>query len=131
MTTSFFNIGTSQFGGQRILTITGELDLAVTARFEQALRSALATTRSGNKLVVDLSDAPFFDASALRALLRAAQTAHASGASIELITSPAVDLVLDLAELDTTLTPTRHPADGSDSSDHARRRTARSYSHNR
>ena len=110
LNTSSFRIATSHTGGQRILTVTGELDLAVSAQFEQALRGALAALRSGDKLVVDLTDVAFFDAPALGALLRGARTARASDVFIELFTSLAVDRVLELADINTALTPTRPPS---------------------
>jgi anti-anti-sigma regulatory factor len=44
--------GTLATGEQRILTVKGELDMAVCAPFEHALLDAIATTRPVGELVV-------------------------------------------------------------------------------
>lgn len=102
MNTPPFGVGTSVVGEQRILTITGELDLAVCAPFEQALLAALAATRPGGELLVNLSDVPFFDVTAMRVLLRAARAAQAVRVPLDLIASPAVDRVFELVGIDLT-----------------------------
>jgi anti-anti-sigma factor len=64
-------------GDERVVTVTGELDLTNCSTFEKALLTAVAATRRGCELVVDLSGVRFFDVSALRALLAAADAAQA------------------------------------------------------
>lgn len=100
--TTPLEFGTSVTDGQRILTVTGELDMSVSARFEQALLEAVAATRPGGALVVDLSGVQFIDVSSLRAFLRAAHSAQVGHIHFRLATSPVVDRVFDVFAIDST-----------------------------
>lgn len=112
--TTPFAFGASVTGDQRTLTVTGELDMAVSRRFEQVLVATVAATPPGGELTVDLSEVRFFDVTALRALLRAADATQAARVPLRLATSPVVDRVFNLLGIETapvqacpTSTPTR------------------------
>ncbi|AXB42284.1 STAS domain-containing protein [Amycolatopsis albispora] len=76
-------------GGVGILTLTGELDLAVADELARVLDDALE--RAGAGLVVDLIGVAFLDSSCLQVLLSAAARARAAGRGFGLVAvSPAV-----------------------------------------
>lgn len=97
--------GTSVTGDQRTLTVEGELDMAVSTVFEQMLLDAVAATRPGVELAVDLSGVRFFDVRALRALLHAARASEAARVPFRLAASPTVGRVFDLLGIDTAPMP--------------------------
>ena len=86
---------------RRVLTVEGELDLATSPSFERTLLAAVAATEPGGELVVDLGGVQFFDVSALRALLRAADAAQTARIPLRLTASPAVNRVFDVLKIDT------------------------------
>ncbi len=94
------SFGTSMVGDERVVTVTGELDLTNCSTFEKALLTAVAATRRGCELVVDLSGVRFFDVSALRALLAAADAAQAARVRLRLTASPVVGRVIDVLGAD-------------------------------
>lgn len=75
--------------------------MAVSARFERALLDAVATTRPGGEVVVDLSDVHFIDVASLRAFLRAARVAQTAHVHFRLAASPVVDRAFDVLGIDT------------------------------
>lgn len=85
----------SSVGARQVLTVRGELDMDVSALFEQALLNAVVVDHGG-EVVVDLSGVSFFDASALRAVLRAAQVADISNVPFCFVTSRAVNRILEV-----------------------------------
>jgi anti-anti-sigma factor len=61
-------------GAPPVLYVAGELDLATAPHFVDAVDRALAVD---SKLVIDLADVTFIDASGLHAILRTAQSGRA------------------------------------------------------
>lgn len=79
--------------------------MAVSTVFEQTLLEAVAATRPGVALAVDLSEVRFFDVRALRALLHAARVAEAARVPFRLAASPMVGRVFELLGIDTAPVP--------------------------
>ena len=80
-------------GGRPALVVSGEIDLAVAARFAQELESLVADTNGTG--VVDLSGVGFIDSSGVRELLKAKKTA---GGDLSLLTpSPSCRHVLEIS----------------------------------
>ncbi len=73
----------SERDGRSVLSVSGEVDLAVAARFAQELESLVADT--GGTGVVDLSGVGFIDSSGIRELLKAKSAAKASGTDLLLL----------------------------------------------
>ena len=71
MTQPEFNIGQRLDGGHVIVTLSGELDLAVGDRVSATLREHL---EAGRRLVVDLSEVTFIDSTGLGAILRSVRS---------------------------------------------------------
>jgi anti-sigma B factor antagonist len=71
----------------QVLSITGEIDLAVASRFAQALESLIE--ESNGTGLVDLSQVHFMDSSGIRALLKAKRDAEAKGKVLALLTPSA------------------------------------------
>jgi anti-sigma B factor antagonist len=69
--------------GRPLLVVTGEIDLAVAARFEQEL-TRLVDDASGAECVVDLSSVAFIDSSGVRELLKAKRAADGAGGDLAL-----------------------------------------------
>ncbi len=83
--------------GVVVAAVTGDLDLATSPQFEQALRQA----RPGDRLVVDLSGCTFVDSSALRVLAARARASHEEGGAVAVVVSdPGVKRVLEIAALE-------------------------------
>jgi anti-sigma B factor antagonist len=74
-TAPWFDARTSVAGATCTIAVSGELDLAVAARFEAAVDAALA--HEPRPLIVDLSAVDFMDSSGIHVLLRAQQRAAA------------------------------------------------------
>lgn len=98
-------LSTCVSGGRRILTVKGELDMAVSELFERGLLAAVAQTPPGGELVADLSEVRFFAVAALRALLRAAGAAQDARVVLRLTASPVVDRVFELLGIATASLP--------------------------
>jgi anti-sigma B factor antagonist len=80
-------------GGRPALVVSGEIDLAVAARFAQELESLVADTNGTG--VVDLSGVGFIDSSGVRELLKAKK---AAGGDLALLTpSPSCRHVLEIS----------------------------------
>ena len=83
----------SERGGRPALVVSGEIDLAVAARFAQELDSLVADTNGAG--VVDLSGVGFIDSSGVRELLKAKK---AAGGELSLLTpSPSCRHVLEIS----------------------------------
>ena len=80
-------------GGRPALVVSGEIDLAVAARFAQELESLVGDTQGNG--VVDLSGVGFIDSSGVRELLKAKK---AAGGELSLLTpSPSARHVLEIS----------------------------------
>jgi anti-anti-sigma factor len=91
-----FDIRTSEKSGASIVSLVGEVDLAVRDRIEAALLEA--ESRSENLIVLDLGEVGFMDSTGLHLLLEAAARAGESGRRFVLAAVPgAVRRVLEVA----------------------------------
>jgi anti-anti-sigma factor len=90
-----------QEGSVRI-EVSGELDLATSPRFGQAVRRELD---AGRKVIVDLSEIAFIDSTGLNALIMAVRGADANGGALELSPSLSeqVRRVFEITGLDAVL----------------------------
>lgn len=80
-----------------VVRVTGELDLATTPTFEQAVEGATG----GRRLVIDLTDCTFLDSAAVRALIVAARAHEAAGGSVSIVAQqPGILRVLQIAAVD-------------------------------
>ncbi|HTJ71762.1 MAG TPA: STAS domain-containing protein [Actinospica sp.] len=82
--------------GIAVLLVSGEVDLAGSARLSAALGAALAP---GAPLVVDLSGVDFLDSAGLRALALAERTAADLGGRLLIVPSPAAMRVFEITGL--------------------------------
>lgn len=71
-----FHIKEQSQGGQRVLVLSGELDLATAPQLDQLLIDDIDT-------VLDLSDLSFIDSTGVRLLVRSAQRAQQAGRRFE------------------------------------------------
>jgi anti-sigma B factor antagonist len=86
--------------GVVVIRVEGELDMATSGTFEDALD----VSDAGGALVVDLVECTFIDSSAVRLLVAAARAAEASNGKVSLVTrDPGVRRVLEIAAVDTML----------------------------
>jgi anti-sigma B factor antagonist len=87
-------------GGVVVVRVEGELDMATSASFEEALDPA----ETGGQLVIDLTECTFLDSSAVRLLVGAVRTADESEGKVSLVASdPGILRVLEIAAVDTML----------------------------
>lgn len=101
MNAEVFQVATSYAGGEAILSLTGELDLAGEGRLEQAIQLA---RNSGLPLTIDLSGLGFIDSSGLRVLVRLHNASQRNGFAYTVIPGPPqVQRTFVLCGLDTTL----------------------------
>jgi anti-anti-sigma factor len=85
-------------GTERVLAVSGELDLAAAASFEAALDSALATGVA--RIVVDLTALEFIDSTGLSVLIKAQQRAGDTGRELGVVNPTAqVERLLTLTGL--------------------------------
>lgn len=93
--TGFFPSG----DGGAVLTVWGELDVAVATRFESAIASLLAT-HPGDTMWLDMDRVTFIDSSGLGVLVRAQKQAGGPGGSIAIRNlQPAVYKVFEITGL--------------------------------
>jgi anti-sigma B factor antagonist len=86
----------SEREGGRVLAVTGEIDLAVAARFGRELETLVAD--SGGSGSVDLSGVAFIDSSGIRELLKARGAAQSAGGDLWLLNpSTACRRVLEIS----------------------------------
>lgn len=100
---SHFRVEAHSDGGARVLTISGELDLAAASSLEEELDRAL--TSGARVIVVDLKSLDFIDSTGLSVLVRAHQRAQESGLELGLVNPGAqVERLLSLTGLAERLT---------------------------
>lgn len=86
--------------GGVVVRVEGELDLATSGGFEDAIAEA----EPGARLVIDLTECTFLDSSAVRVLVATARAADASGRTVSLVAQdPGILRVLEIAAVDTML----------------------------
>ncbi len=78
-----FRVSALSVEGGGLLTVHGELDLAVADEFRQELMRAL--TLDGQRVVLDLTHCDFLDSTGLEVILRAAGGATDDGERIRLV----------------------------------------------
>jgi anti-sigma B factor antagonist len=87
-------------GGVVVVRVEGELDMATSATFEEAL----GVPEAGGQVVIELTECTFLDSSAVRLLVGAARAADTSGGKVSLVASdPGILRVLEIAAVDTML----------------------------
>jgi anti-anti-sigma factor len=86
--------------GPVVVRVEGELDMATSGDFEEAV----AEHESGERLVIDLTECTFLDSSAVRVLVETARTIEQSGGKVSLVArDPGLLRVLEIAAVDTML----------------------------
>jgi anti-sigma B factor antagonist len=86
----------SELDGRPVLSVSGEIDLAIAGRFAEELESLVGA--NGSSAVVDLSAVEFIDSSGIRELLKAKSTAETAGGDLVLLSpSPACRRVLEIS----------------------------------
>ena len=86
----------SERDGRAVLTVAGEIDLSVAARFGQALEALVADSAGAGG--VDLSGVAFIDSSGIRELLKARGAAQTAGGELLLLNpSTACRRVLEIS----------------------------------
>lgn len=92
---------TEVVGEAGVVAVSGEMDLATAARFEDDLDGAIAAT--GGDLVLDLSDIDMIDSTALGVMLRVLQRLSDEGRWLILVVTQAhVMRILTITGLQTT-----------------------------
>ncbi|PWI42826.1 STAS domain-containing protein [Streptomyces sp. ICBB 8177] len=95
-------------GGETVLAVSGEVDVATGELLHRRLAQVLAHRRD---LVVDLSAVTFFDCSGLRVLMAARRRAALAGVGLRLRgLSPSVERVLRFTRLRSVFTVDPEPA---------------------
>ena len=72
----------TELDGRPVLSVAGEIDLAIAGRFAEELESLVGDGGSG---LVDLSAVEFIDSSGIRELLKAKGAARAAGGDLLLL----------------------------------------------
>ncbi|MEV3987363.1 STAS domain-containing protein [Streptomyces sp. NPDC049837] len=102
MPEEFTTTVTAQPGGDTVLTVSGELDIATGEELRSRLHAALAQSHT---VLLDLSGVTFLDCAGMRVLLWARRQAAATGVRLLLYApSPAVDKILRTTHLETAFT---------------------------
>ena len=83
-------------GGLRVL-VRGEVDIDTVGAMVTELRAAEAG--DATSIVLDLSGVSFLDSMGVSAIVRGALRSRANGDRLRVVTSPAVDRVIDLCGL--------------------------------
>lgn len=76
-------VGMEERGGDRVIRLSGELDIASVPAFEEALEAT-----DTQNVVVDLRGLTFMDSTGLRAILVAAKSAASSDVGFALVQGP-------------------------------------------
>src|SRR5215218_3449991 len=88
--------------GQTRIALTGELDIASTARLEEELTKA--ETNSPGTMLLDLREVEFIDSTGVRAVIAADERARSAGRRLVVVRGPgAVERVLSVTQLDQRL----------------------------
>lgn len=86
--------------GAVLVRVEGELDMATSGSFEDAL----GESDPGSNLVIDLTECTFLDSSAVRLLVAAARSAADSHGKVSLVArDPGIRRVLEIAAVDTMM----------------------------
>jgi anti-sigma B factor antagonist len=99
-----FNVEVRREGGDAIVAVQGELDIATAPRLNEAVATALEGPPA--RLVIDLSATGFIDSSGIRALARAHHDVESTPTRLMVVCPPEnrdVHQVLTLVGLDQTL----------------------------
>jgi anti-sigma B factor antagonist len=80
-----FEVSTVACGTTHVVTVVGELDLAVVGRLDAHVDDAF---RDAESVVIDLSCAQFIDSSAIHALVRAHRRAERRSVRFEILPAP-------------------------------------------
>jgi anti-sigma B factor antagonist len=92
------DIDNAESGGECVLTVRGDVDLASAPDFETTLRTALDSSPSS--VTIDLAALTFIDSSGLRVLVSASKDAQSRGATLGLRNVPRhAQRVLDITGL--------------------------------
>jgi anti-sigma B factor antagonist len=87
-------------GGPVVVRVEGELDMATSGDFEEAI----AETEPGSRLVIDLTECTFLDSSAVRVLVETARSVERANGQLSLVArDPGIRRVLEIAAVDTML----------------------------
>jgi len=98
-----FGLGIQAFGmGTLVVSAYGDVDLVTAAELETEL---LETVDGGaRRVVVDLTEATFFDSSAVHALVRVGERLQSGGRQLAVVCgNPVVNRVLDITGVDRVL----------------------------
>jgi len=85
-----FSVHERDEAGVRILSVTGELDIATAPELCARLDASRSVRRP--RMLVDLTDVDFCDSTGLRALLGAASEVRAHGGRFAIVCAPAGDV---------------------------------------
>jgi anti-anti-sigma factor len=86
--------------GAVVVRVEGELDMATSGDFEDAIGDA----QPGGQLVIDLSECTFLDSSAVRVLVDTARAVERANGTVSVVTrDPGILRVLEIAAVDTML----------------------------
>jgi anti-sigma B factor antagonist len=91
--TDSFEVLTEVHADRAVIAVRGDIDLATGPRLDAALAAAR------RPVLLDLRGVGFMDVTGIRLLLEAAARASSDGVDLELIPSPAVDRMLEIADL--------------------------------
>jgi anti-anti-sigma factor len=84
--------------GPVVVRVEGELDMATSGSFEEAIAEA----GPGARLVIDLTECTFLDSSAVRVLVETARSMEQSNGKVSLVArDPGILRVLEIAAVDT------------------------------
>src|SRR2546421_10943924 len=98
-----FSIGSERSEGMRIVAVSGDVDIASAAEFEEALASALDDDGAIG-VVVDLTHVDFIDSTGLNALVRAFERYRWLGKEFALVSDDRrVAIMLEVSRLDRVL----------------------------
>jgi anti-sigma B factor antagonist len=95
-----FEVTPVERGSDRLLQVSGELDVATVGQLRAAVQSAFA--QHPPTLLVDLTDTRFIDSTGCRELVRCAKAGEADGVAVEVVAPPVnwrVRRVIDLVQL--------------------------------
>lgn len=86
--TTSWNLRAERLHGCSYVSVAGEVDIATAPELTEALDTAIREAGPGSRVVVDLSAVAFFASAGVTALVRAADLADRTGASLRLVVGP-------------------------------------------